>query len=65
MRDIAVLSSKSGSPYIVSDEIYHGLVYEGKEHSIFEFTDNAFVVKIHAHWMLLAFFSQYFGLETS
>ena len=31
------------SPYIVSDEIYHGLVYEGKEHSILEFTDNAFV----------------------
>jgi len=31
------------SPYIISDEIYHGLVYEGKEHSILEFTDNAFV----------------------
>ncbi|HQE71583.1 MAG TPA: aminotransferase class I/II-fold pyridoxal phosphate-dependent enzyme, partial [Methanothrix soehngenii] len=25
-------------PYIISDEIYHGLVYEGKEHSILEFT---------------------------
>ncbi len=32
------------SPYIVSDEIYHGLVYEGKEHSILEFTDRAFVI---------------------
>ena len=32
------------SPYIVSDEIYHGLVYEGKEHSILEFTDRAFVL---------------------
>ena len=32
------------SPYIVSDEIYHGLVYEGKEHSILEFTDDAFVL---------------------
>jgi len=32
------------SPYIVSDEIYHGLVYEGKEHSILEFTDKAFVL---------------------
>jgi aspartate/methionine/tyrosine aminotransferase len=31
-------------PYIISDEIYHGLVYEGKEHSILEFTDNAFVL---------------------
>ncbi len=32
------------SPYIVSDEIYHGLVYEGQEHSILEFTDRAFVI---------------------
>ena len=31
------------SPYIISDEIYHGLVYEGKEHSILEFTKDAFV----------------------
>ncbi len=31
-------------PWIVSDEIYHGLVYEGKEHSILEFTDRAFVL---------------------
>jgi len=30
--------------YIISDEIYHGLVYEGKEHTIFEFTDKAFSV---------------------
>jgi aspartate/methionine/tyrosine aminotransferase len=32
------------SPYVISDEIYHGLIYEGKEHSILEFTDNAFVL---------------------
>jgi (5-formylfuran-3-yl)methyl phosphate transaminase len=32
------------SPYIVSDEIYHGLVYEGKEHSILEYTEDAFVL---------------------
>ncbi len=31
-------------PYIISDEIYHGLVYEGQEHSILEFTDRAFVI---------------------
>jgi len=31
-------------PYIISDEIYHGLVYEGKAHSICEFTEKAFVV---------------------
>jgi (5-formylfuran-3-yl)methyl phosphate transaminase len=38
MREIAGLS-----PFIISDEIYHGLVYEGKAHSILEFTDHAFV----------------------
>jgi aspartate/methionine/tyrosine aminotransferase len=32
------------SPYIISDEIYHGLVYQGKAHSILEFTDRAFVI---------------------
>ena len=30
--------------YIISDEIYHGLVYEGKAHTIYEFTDRAFSV---------------------
>jgi aspartate/methionine/tyrosine aminotransferase len=38
MAEIASL----GIP-IISDEIYHGLVYEDKEHSILEYTDNAFV----------------------
>jgi aspartate/methionine/tyrosine aminotransferase len=32
------------SPFIISDEIYHGLVYEGEVHSILEFTDRAFVI---------------------
>jgi aspartate/methionine/tyrosine aminotransferase len=32
------------SPFIISDEIYHGLVYEGKVHTILEFTDHAFVI---------------------
>jgi aspartate/methionine/tyrosine aminotransferase len=32
------------SPFIISDEIYHGLVYEGEAHSILEFTDRAFVI---------------------
>jgi aspartate/methionine/tyrosine aminotransferase len=31
-------------PWVISDEIYHGLVYEGREHSILEFSDNAFVL---------------------
>jgi aspartate/methionine/tyrosine aminotransferase len=39
MKDIAGFS-----PFIISDEIYHGLVYEGEEHSILEFTDRAFVI---------------------
>lgn len=30
--------------HIISDEIYHGLVYGEKEHSILEFTENAFVI---------------------
>ncbi len=29
---------------VIADEIYHGLVYEGREHSILEFTDQAFVL---------------------
>jgi aspartate/methionine/tyrosine aminotransferase len=32
------------SPLIVSDEIYQGLVYEGKAHSILEYTESAFVI---------------------
>jgi aspartate/methionine/tyrosine aminotransferase len=43
MKAIAALASEPDSPYIISDEIYHGLVYEGKEHSVLEFTDKAFV----------------------
>ena len=29
---------------VISDEIYHGLVYEGRAHSILEYTGNAFVL---------------------
>jgi aspartate/methionine/tyrosine aminotransferase len=29
---------------IISDEIYNGLIYDGQEHTILEFTDNAFVL---------------------
>ena len=38
MRELASF----GIP-LLSDEIYHGLVYEGEDHSILEFTDDAFV----------------------
>jgi (5-formylfuran-3-yl)methyl phosphate transaminase len=29
---------------VISDEIYHGLVYEGREHSILEYTDRAIAI---------------------
>lgn len=31
-------------PAVISDEIYHGLVYEGEAHSILEYDPNAFVL---------------------
>ena len=31
-------------PWVLSDEIYHGLVYEGRARSILEFSDRAFVI---------------------
>jgi aspartate/methionine/tyrosine aminotransferase len=39
MKEIAKFS-----PFIISDEIYHGLVYEGEVCTILEFTDRAFVI---------------------
>jgi aspartate/methionine/tyrosine aminotransferase len=44
MRQIAELTKCEQCPYIVSDEIYHGLVYEGQAQSILEFSDHAFVL---------------------
>ena len=43
MKEIVEVA-RANHLYIISDEIYHGLVYEGKEHSILEFTDQAFVL---------------------
>lgn len=42
MKAIADLAGKNR--WIISDEIYHNLVYEGCERSILEFTDKAFVL---------------------
>ncbi len=39
MQEISALG-----PIVISDEIYHGLVYEEQEHSILEFTSNAVVL---------------------
>lgn len=51
MRALAQMAGERGA-FIVSDEIYHGLVYEGAAHSILEFTDRALVIngfsKLHA-----------------
>src|SRR5438046_7102432 len=43
MAAIAVLARERG-PCVVSDEIYHGLSYEGRDRTILEFTDRAFVL---------------------
>ncbi|PID73979.1 MAG: aspartate aminotransferase [Desulfobacterales bacterium] len=43
MQAIAEMTGPDG-PFIISDEIYHGLVYEGRERSMLEFTENAFVL---------------------
>jgi aspartate/methionine/tyrosine aminotransferase len=39
MEEIASLG-----PPVISDEIYHGLVYQGEEHTMLEFTDRCFVL---------------------
>lgn len=38
------LADVAGDIPIVSDEIYQGLVYEGEDHTILEYTENAFVL---------------------
>ena len=43
MAGIAEAAGRGGA-VVVSDEIYHGLVYEGRERTILEFTDRAFVL---------------------
>lgn len=40
LKDIAGFDNQ----YIISDEIYHGLVYNGRAGSILEYTDKAFVI---------------------
>jgi aspartate/methionine/tyrosine aminotransferase len=41
---LADLVERSRQAWIVSDEIYHGLQYDGREHTILEYTDRAFVL---------------------
>lgn len=44
LSDEAMKGIAGLGPLVVSDEIYHGLVYEGRERSILEFTDRACVI---------------------
>ncbi|MEL7663136.1 MAG: pyridoxal phosphate-dependent aminotransferase [Methanosarcina mazei] len=43
LQGLAAIADERGIP-IVSDEIYQGLIYSGEEHSILEYTKNAFVL---------------------
>ncbi|MCX9085260.1 MAG: pyridoxal phosphate-dependent aminotransferase [Candidatus Methanoperedens sp.] len=43
-QSIRGIAESAGEIPIISDEIYQGLVYKGKDHSILEFTENAFVL---------------------
>lgn len=38
------IAEAAGNIPVISDEIYQGLIYGGKDHSILEYTDNAFVL---------------------
>jgi (5-formylfuran-3-yl)methyl phosphate transaminase len=42
MKAIAALADQG--PFIVADEIYHGLTAGGRDHTVLEFTDRAFVL---------------------
>ncbi|MCX7831418.1 MAG: pyridoxal phosphate-dependent aminotransferase [Actinobacteria bacterium] len=43
LKEIAVLTEKHGIT-VISDEIYHGLNYEGKDHSFLEFNEKCIVI---------------------
>ncbi len=43
LEAVAALASTRDA-FVVSDEIYHGLCYEGRDRSVLEFTDQAFVL---------------------
>ncbi len=53
LRALVELCEKRGITF-VSDEIYHGLVYEGKEHTALEFGDEVFVINGFSKWFSMA-----------
>jgi len=44
VHEMKELVKSAGAVPIISDEIYQGLVYEDEDHTILEFTENAFVL---------------------
>jgi aspartate/methionine/tyrosine aminotransferase len=44
LRPDVLLQIANAAPYVISDEIYHGLAYDDSAHSILEYTDRAFVL---------------------
>jgi aspartate/methionine/tyrosine aminotransferase len=62
MRELISLCDRQDM-WFISDEIYHGLVYDAKEHTALEFSDNAIVINsfskyycmpgIRVGWMIL------------
>ena len=43
-KEYSDICEAAGDVPVISDEIYQGLVYKGKDHSILEFTDIAFIL---------------------
>jgi aspartate/methionine/tyrosine aminotransferase len=43
LEDLVALADDSDAT-VVSDEVYHGLTYEGEDHTVLEYTDDAFVL---------------------
>ncbi len=43
-ENLKSIAEVAGKIPIISDEIYQGLIYKGKDHSILEYTSNAFVL---------------------
>jgi len=43
-RTLKAIAETAGRIPVISDEIYQGIIYKGRDHSILEYTDNAFVL---------------------
>ncbi|WP_137283261.1 pyridoxal phosphate-dependent aminotransferase [Halorussus salinisoli] len=43
LRELVALADEADAT-VISDEVYHGLTYEGDDHTVLEYTDDAFVI---------------------